>query len=409
MHITKAVAVKQSQSSLTITPTKDALTQALQGRVNEFLKEFVIAEADDFLNALSYQRTEARRGYRHGTVERELTTSLGKTVIERPRVKVFTEDGRAREWQSKLLPRYGRRCGAIDATLLGLYFGGVSTRKVAKALRPMLKGSPLSKSTISRLIVRIQDYFDAWRRRSLESDDIRYLYLDGTYLPMRCGKKVTKLPVLAVIGVRHTGEKVLLELDARGEESAEAWKGLLQGLAGRGLRRPQLVIVDGNPGLANALSLVWPGVDLQRCIVHKLRNLESHAPKQQREEVKTDFYSIIYADDLASAEIAYDRFLKKWKKNWEPVARSLAEAGKELLTFYKYPQSQWKSLRTTNAVERLNMEFKRRTKTQGSFPTASSALVVLFGLVASGMIRLRKIPGYQDMPPRVRPELKKES
>jgi len=407
MHGTKAAAVKQSKSLLVVGQGQDLLTKALQERVNGFLQEFVISEADAFLNALSYQRTSSRQGYRHGTVSREITTSLGKTTLDRPRVKVFTDDGRLGEWQSSLLPRYGRRSHAVDATLMGLYFGGVNTRKVSKALRPLFKGSPLSKSAISRIIVRIREYFDAWRERDLSSEDIRYLYLDGTYVPMRCGNKVTKLPILAVIGVRASGEKVLLDLDTRGEESEEAWKGILQGLARRGLQQPELAIIDGNPGLSNALGKVWPKTERQRCIVHKLRNLESHAPKRLREEVKADFHTIVYADDLSSARFAYDRVFKKWKKRWEPVARSLAEAGEELLTFYSYPSTQWKSLRTTNAVERLNGEFKRRTKTQGSFPTESSVLVVLFGLVASGMVRLRKIPGYKDMPPRRQEKLER--
>jgi len=375
MNDIKAVAATQSKLLLAVSQPQDLLTQALRSRVSEFLQEFVIQEANEFLDALSYQRTEARRGYRHGSVQRELTTSFGKTKFDRPRVKVFGEDGRLREWNSSLVPRYSRRCQSIDATLMGLYFGGVNTRKVSQALRPILKGSPLSKSAISRVIVRIRDYFDAWRARDLSEEDIRYLYLDGTYVPMRCAGKATKLPVLAVIGVRAAGEKILLDLDTRGEESGEAWEGLLEGLARRGLHRPLLAIVDGNPGLSNALERIWPGIDRQRCTIHKLRNLESHAPKHLREEIKADFNSFVYAEDFSSAQAGYDRMLKKWKKRWEPVARSLAEAGPELLTFHKYPKSQWKSLRTTNAVENLNSGFKRRTKTQGSFPTQSSVLV----------------------------------
>lgn len=409
MNSTKAVAVRQSKSLIQIPQTRDMLTEALRGRIRGFLTELINQEADAVLGAGSYERTGARRGYRHGKVERELTTSFGKTEFDRPRVKMFDEDGKLVEWRSTMLPRYGRRCRSVDAALLGLYFGGVNTRKVKQALRPLLEKSPLSKSSISRLIVRLREYFDAWRERNLAEDDIRYLYLDGTYVPMRCGKKVTKVPVIVVIGVRGTGEKILLDLDTRGEESEEAWKGILQGLASRGLRRPLLAIVDGNQGLENALNLVWPGIDQQRCTVHKLRNLKSHAPKHLHEEVKTDFNSIVYADDLAKAEVAYGGFLKKWKKLWEPAARSLAEAGPALLTFYRYPQSQWKSLRTTNAVESINGAFKRRTKTQGSFPTASSVLVVLFGLVASGMIRMRKIEGYYDMPTHQPKALTKKS
>lgn len=400
MNNTKAVATKQSKSLLAIGQAPDHLTQALTERVHRILQELVVKEADDFLSALSYQRTESRRGYRHGSVHRELTTSFGKTAFERPRVKVFSKEGGLVEWKSSLLPRYSRRTQTVDATLMGLYFGGVNTRKVSRALRPLLKGSPLSRATISRTIAQVHDLFNAWRERDLSEEDIRYLYLDGTYVPMRCGKKVSKLPVLAVIGVRASGEKVLLDLDILGEESEESWKSVLEGLSRRGLRRPAMAIVDGNPGLSSALEKVWPKMDRQRCIVHKIRNLQSHAPKHLRDEIKVDFHSIVYADDLSTARSAYARVHKKWTRHWEPVARSLAEAGEELLTFYKYPSSQWKALRTTNSIERLNEEFKRRTKTQGSFPTASSVLVILFGLIASGMIRLRKIPGYQDMPPR---------
>jgi len=192
MNNTKAVSIKQSKSLLSVSSGQDLLTKVLQGRVTEFLKEFVVAEADAFLNAISYQRSEARRGYRHGTVKRELTTSFGKTTFDRPRVKVFSEDGHLVEWQTKLLPRYSRRSQSIDATLMGLYFGGVNTRKVRLALGPILKGSPLSRSSVSRVIARAQGYFDAWRERDLSDEDIRYLYLDGTYIPMRCAGKLGK-------------------------------------------------------------------------------------------------------------------------------------------------------------------------------------------------------------------------
>ena len=408
MNNTKAVAVEQSKSLLELPAGHDALTEALRGRIQGFLTDLINEEADAFLGAGSYQRSDSRRGYRHGSVRREITTSLGKTTFDRPRAKLFAKDGRLTEWQSTILPRYSRRVRTVDAALLGLYFGGVNTRKVKQALRPLLKGSPLSKSTISRLIVKLEGYFQAWQGRSLADEDIRYLYLDGINVRVRCARKVSKLPMLVAVGVRATGEKILLTMEARGEESTEAWRGMLQGLADRGLKRPLLALVDGNRGLANALDLVWPKMDRQRCIIHKLRNIQSHAPKRLFDELKEDFHRIVYADDRASAKDFYDRFLRKWKKQWAPVARSLEEAGPELLTFYRYPKSQWKSLRTTNAIERLNEEFRRRMKTQGSYSTESSVLVVMFGLVASGMIRLRKIPGYYDMPPR-QPEVLERS
>jgi putative transposase len=296
-----------------------------------------------------------------------------------------------------MIPRYARRCRSVDAALLGMYFGGVNTRKVRQALRPLLRNSPLSKSAISRLIVRLKEYFEAWQERSLVGEAVRYLYLDGICVRVRCGSRIDSLPVLAAVGVKPNGEKTLLALELCGGESTDAWKGLIEGLSVRGLRAPRLAIIDGNAGLARALAETWPKTDRQRCSVHKLRNLLAHAPKRLYEEIRADFHAIVYADSLVLARAAYDAFLRKWKRQCEGVARSLEEAGLELLTFYRYPKSQWKSLRTTNVIERINGEFRRRIKTQGSFPSEQSVLTLLFGLVASGMVRMRRIEGYEDM------------
>jgi transposase-like protein len=202
---------------------------------------------------------------------------------------------------------------------------------------------------------------------------------------------------LAVVGIKTDGEKVLLALDLRGGESEAAWKGLLEALVARGLRAPKLLITDGSPGLTSALELTWPGVARQRCAVHKLRNLLSHAPEAMHEDIRTDFHAIVYAETPEAAQAAYKAFLAKWKRTAEGVARSLEEGGEELLTFLRFPKSQWKAIRTTNVIERLNQEFRRRVKTQVSFPTETAVLLVLFGLVASGMVRMRKMDGYQDM------------
>ena len=376
---------------------RDLLSDVLRGQMRDFITKIAFEEMAAALGAGPYQRLTARRGYRHGSQPRELTTSFGKTQFNMPRAKMFTPDGRKVEWESTMVPRYSRRCLEVDAALIGIYFGGVNTRKIKQALRPMLKRSPLSKSSISRLIVRVKEYFDAWRTRSLAAEAARYLYLDGICVHVRCGSSIDSLPVLAAVGVRPNGDKVLLALEMSGGESTEAWKGLVENLSARGLRAPRLAIIDGNPGLARALAETWPKTERQRCVVHKLRNLLSHAPKRLYEDIRTDFHAIVYADNIALARSAYDAFLRKWKRQCEGVARSLEEGGLELLTFFRYPKSQWKSLRTTNVIERINGEFRRRVKTQGSFPSEQSVLVVLFGLVASGMIRLRRIDGYEEI------------
>jgi putative transposase len=136
---------------------------------------------------------------------------------------------------------------------------------------------------------------------------------------------------------------------------------------------------------------------VQRCTVHKLRNLERHTPRHALEEVKSDYHRIIQAESLDQARKAYREFIMKWKKLAPKVVVSLEEGGEELLTFYSFPDSQWKSLRTTNAIERLNGKFRRRVKTQGSLPSAQAAELLLFGLIISGQIRMRRIDGWRDL------------
>ena len=181
------------------------------------------------------------------------------------------------------------------------------------------------------------------------------------------------------------------------KENENAWKELLEGLVKRRINRPVLAIVDGNAGLRSALDLVWPGIKVQRCTVHKLRNLQTYCPKSVYLEVKDSFNEIIQATNYEAGKAAYGRFVGKWSKDLPKVVRSLEEAGEELLTFYAFPQEQWKCLRTTNPIERLNGEFKRRVKTQCSLPSETSAMLILFGLIISEQIRFRKIDGWKKI------------
>jgi transposase-like protein len=158
-----------------------------------------------------------------------------------------------------------------------------------------------------------------------------------------------------------------------------------------------LAVIDGNKGLREAVKSTWPWIDVQRCTKHKLENLFTHAPKRLYEEIKADYHLIVYAENEIEARQAWKRFEKKWEKPCPTVVKSLNEAGDELLTFYRYPRSMWKSLRTTNVIERMNEEFRRRVKTQGSLPNSEAALKLLFGLFAFGQISMRRIVGWTDL------------
>src|SRR5437016_9501098 len=209
--------------------------------------------------------------------------------------------------------------------------------------------------------------------------------------------KVVSVPVLGVVGVLADGGKQLLALELCGGESFEAWKGCLDDLVARGLLPPVLCLIDGNAGLLRAVGLVWPRAAVQRCCVHKLRNLERKAPKHALAAIRDDFHRIVYATSADAARTAYTAFERAWGKRCPGVVTSLREGGDELLTFFRFPKTQWKTLRTTNVIERLHEEFRRRVKTQGSLPTEDAALVLLFSLVASGQIKLRRIDGWRKI------------
>jgi transposase-like protein len=285
----------------------------------------------------------------------------------------------------------------VNEAVIATYLAGGNTRRIRGALQPLLKAAPLSKSAVSRGIAALKDGLAAWRTRSLADLDVIYVYLDGFAVRVRSAGKVISAPVLGVIGVLPDGCKHLLALELCAGESFAAWKGCLDDLVARGLRAPVLAIIDGNAGLRCAVGLVWPRAAIQRCCVHKLRNLARKAPQHALAEIRDDFHRIVYAANADAARTAYAAFERAWTKRCPGVVTSLREGGDELLTFFRFPKAQWKTLRTTNTIERLHEEFRRRVKTQGSLPNEDAAIVLLFSLVASGQIKLRRIDGWRKI------------
>jgi len=209
-------------------------------------------------------------------------------------------------------------------------------------------------------------------------------------------RKATNISVLAAIGVRWDGQKVLLSIGNMGGESTAAWRQFLEDLDARGLKRPALVIVDGAPGLEAALSALW-GNNLVIQRVHKHRNLLGHAPHRMRDELTEDYRDMIYADTAAEVHKRRKAFLRKWRLKCRAVADSLEEAGDKLFTFTRLPPGQWKSVRTTNAIERLHEEFRRRIKTQTVLPSPETAPMLFWALLAAGQIQMRKVDGWETL------------
>ncbi|MGH9792864.1 MAG: IS256 family transposase [Candidatus Acidiferrales bacterium] len=376
---------------------REGLEAAIRERVREIIELVLEEEVEAALGAGRSQRVAERNGYRHGRKSRRLTLPTGTVRVELPRARLVEPDGSEREWQSQLVRRYRRSSPEVEQSVLGVYLSGTNTRRIRGALEPLLRGAALSKSAVSRLVTRLEESYRAWQRRDLTEEKIVYLYLDAIYPKVRSGGRVVSLAVLVALGVRENGAKVLLSLLTAGAESADGWQLLLDDLAARNMGRPRLVISDGNPGLAAALERQWPGLAQQRCTVHKLRNLIAKAPQHMHEAVREEYHRVVYAETLAAAQKAREGFLLKWKKQCPGVAASLEEAGENLLTFYRFPESQWLSLRTTNAIERMQLEFRRRVKTQAALPNEGAVLRVFFGLWVSGQMKLRRIKGYRDI------------
>ena len=395
-----------STTPATILQFRQDIEAQLRRHIREALDVALAEELAAALGSDRHERTDGRRGYRNGTVERTLTTPDGTRTVTVPRGRIAGSDDTTAEFHSQLLPRYARRTREIDEAILGCYLGGVNSRRIRTALKPLLGERHLSKSAVSRIVARLKTLFAAWQNRDLSTERYAVIFLDGFHLKVRLAKRVVSVPVLAALGVAEDGQKCLLQLCLAASEAAVTWGAVVTDLQQRRLAAPLLLVVDGNGGLKNALK-AWEGVRIQRCTTHKLENLKAHCPQHARAEMKRDYDRIIYAADGLAARAAHDAFMKKWTTLCPAVAKSLEEAGGELLTFYAFPRETWKSLRTTNLIENLNREFRRRTKTQASFSTEAGALTVLYGLVALGQIQLRKIDGYTKLPSFLEKEWKK--
>src|SRR3712207_3437509 len=234
-------------------------------------------------------------------------------------------------------------------------------------------------------------------RRPPRSTLFPYTTLFRSVVRVRLDRKATSISLLVVLGVRRDGQKVLLAIRGMGGEGEAAWCAVLDDLVARGLRTPEFLITDGAAGLEKALAALWPAVPSQRCTVHKHRNLLAHAPERLHEEISADYTDMIYAATAKEIEARRKAFLRKWRLRCRAVADSLEEGGEALFAFTRLPSSQWKSARTTNAIERLHEGLRRRIKTQTVLPSAETAAMLFWSLLASGQISMRKVDGWQTL------------
>jgi putative transposase len=385
----------------------DTIEVGLRERIREFIQVMIESELETALARPRYGRrspADAEKGdgpkglsgHRHGHRSRSLMGTFGRVEIAVPRARLDSAAGKTTEWKSSALRAYQRRTKQADSLIAGAYLAGTNTRRVRRALSAVFGGA-VSKDTVSRVWRKVKSDWEAWNARSLAAEPIIRLILDGTVVRVRLDRKATAIVLLVVLGVREDGQKVLLAVKNMGGETSAAWRAVLDDLVERGLRKPEFLIIDGSTGLEQALAALWGDVPTQRCTVHKHRNLLAHAPQRLHDEVSADYNDMIYATSAAEIEVRRRAFIRKWRLKCKAVSDSLEEAGERLFAFTRLPTSQWKSARTTNAIERLHEEFKRRIKTQTVLPSAETAAMLFWALLAAGQITMRKVDGWQTL------------
>lgn len=328
-------------------------------------QEFIEAEFGEFLGASRYERTSSRRGYRAGHYQRSLVTRVGKIELRVPQ-------DRAGRFSTELFDRYERSEKALVLAMMEMYVKGVSTRKV-KAITEELCGHQFSASTISRLNKRLDAKLKQFAERRLE-ESYPYLIVDARYERVREHGVVRKRAVLVAIGINWEGRRCVLGVELASKESSRTWRDFLVGLKERGLHGVEFVVSDAHEGLMQAIAQTLPEAVWQRCYVHFLRNAVDHLPRKKDDDCITELRWMYDRRSLKEARADLAAWLAKWQGKYPKLCDWAEERIEETFTFFRLPQVHRKHMRSTNLLERVNEEIKRRTHLVRSFPNEASCL-----------------------------------
>ena len=356
------------QAKLSVAAAKELLNgnpDGLREVVRAVLQEVLEAEMTEALGAAKGERSAGRLGYRSGYYGRTLITRVGKLELRVPQDR----EGR---FSTELFERYQRSEQALVASLAEMYVQGVSTRKV-KAITEELCGHAFSASAISAVNKRLDEGLAAFARRRLE-EPFAYLVLDARYEKVREAGIVGSRAVLVAVGIDRDGRRQILAVELANRESRSAWKDFLLGLKERGLHGVEFVVADDHAGLKAALREVLPGAFVQRCYVHFLRNALDHLPRKADDDCLQELRWIYDRRALAEARADLAAWLKKWGVRYDRLTSWVEDNIEETFTYYRLPRQHHKHMKSTNMLERLNEEIKRRTHVVRIFLNAESCL-----------------------------------
>jgi len=329
----------------------------VQETVGQYISSLMDSEMTHFLGRNRYERCGGDNNHRNGSYGRRFTLKgIGSVDIKVPR-------DRRGEFKTDVIPRSKQYEDSLREDLSVMFLAGISTRTLAM-ISERLIGRKISSGEVSKVSKELTHSVEAWRERDLSGEAIKYLYMDGTNFSMRVDGSVEKVPVLVVIGVTEDGYRTVLGLQAGDKESAGNWREMFTDLKRRGLnsRLILLGIMDGLPGLERVFEEEFPEAKIQRCQVHVSRNVLAKVPRKLKKTIADEVRSIFYASSKKKALTFFDNFKTRWENEIPSAVKCLKKSLQACLTYLDFPEEEWVCLRTTNVIERVNKEFKRRTK-----------------------------------------------
>ena len=363
----------------------------LKERVEVAISELIKLELTDFLGRQKYERISEgkKRAYRNGYAPMRKYTVKGLGTV-----KIIAPRDRDNKFSSKLIRKYDRYDKALSKDILVMFFGGMSTRNI-EIFSSQLLGRNISAGEISTINKEIMGAVEKWRTRDLSKFHIKYMIMDGVNFEMRQGRHIEKTPMLVVIGVTQENRRIFLTIQRGDKESASTWREIFKDLKHvRGLNKEyvQLGIMDGLSGLEKVFKEEFTNAKVQRCTVHVARNVLAKVPESLKENASDKMRDIFYAADKKSAIKNYEAFAAEYRNNIPDAVNCLERNLSSCLTFYSFPKEEWISLRTTNAIERVNKEFKRRTKPMEILAGEKSAYLLLSFIAYKMELNWKKAP-----------------
>lgn len=349
--------------------------EAMQESFEIILNNVMLLEREHFLHARSYERNPERKGYANGFKPKKLNTRLGTLSLNIPQVR-DAEDS----FYPNCLERGIRSERALTLALAEMYVQGVSTRRMTK-ITEELCGLSVSSSQVSKAAKLLDEDLSKWRERAL--GDISYMMLDARYENVRYGGSVISCAVLVAVGVKTDGKRSVLGVSVSLSEAEVHWRDFLQSLVKRGLRGVSYIVSDDHEGLKAARKAIFPGVPWQRCQCHLQRNAQAYVPKKaMKEEVAQDIRDIFNSNKRTEADKKLTEFVNKYSVSAPKLAEWAEINIPEGLTVFELPRKCQKKLRTTNGIERLNREIKRRTRVAALFPNEQSLLRLVTAVIS---------------------------